>query len=191
LKKVSISTYSINGLKKVLNLDRATLTKAMTGVPADRTTGHGGEWLISTAVRALGMRSGSGRRVVGSTPFEALGVVEATAKLKSIQAERERLKLSISRGETIKTELACKAVEKVLMNVRTRIMEIPVKTAPRLKVLKTEQEIKSKLESAVLEALNDVSKFDANRIFGELAGSCGEVKPNASEYEGSDETDGK
>jgi phage terminase Nu1 subunit (DNA packaging protein) len=90
------------------------------------------------------------------TPEDASLIQERT-RLVKVQADRKELELARARGELLNTAKAMELWGAVCQNIRSKILAIPVKTAPLLFALKSIPEIKERLEKACHEILAEIS----------------------------------
>jgi phage terminase Nu1 subunit (DNA packaging protein) len=155
-------TYSVNALSINTGYDRATITKALTDVPADVEDGKGRRWKLKTALQALGaVKERMNAREINPVDQER-------ARLTRVQAERQELKLARESGDYIPTELGLKVFEDIAMDMRAKLLAIPSKAAPRMIGITKERDAKTKLEKMIHEVLVDFSRTSPDRFLGEL-----------------------
>jgi phage terminase Nu1 subunit (DNA packaging protein) len=183
---------SINALVVELGIPRARLEESLDGVEPIKQNGNVKLYRTRDAVKALGLSLPVGRRK-GEAKNEpsAFGEKEKQEiRLKKIQADRQELMLAKSAGEVVPTVAAVKAFSEILVAVKTRLMQIPLKSAARLARMKKAKQIEDELEKKITEALSELSRFNPDRFLGELSrlsgGGGGDVQGDgpAPEIEG-------
>src|SRR3990167_4626382 len=150
------------GISVALGLDRQTVRKAMEGVPPAKMGASGPVYSLKAAVEALGL----GRKKANTGDKNHLDI--ATIRLKEAQAEKQELNVAKARGEVVYTEAAFKVFIGVLMDIKSKVMAIPTKAAPRVVGMKREAPIQAKLKEVTNEALNVISKLNPDDFMREL-----------------------
>ena len=82
------------------------------------------------------------------------------ARRERTRADLEEMQLEVARGELHKTEDVEKALNTMIANFRTRMLEIPAKHAGTLVQITDQGEAFTLLKDAIYEALDELSDFD-------------------------------
>lgn len=86
------------------------------------------------------------------------GLTEAQTRNQIAQAETKELELARRREQVVSTEGVMREWSRVFGSVRTNLLGLPAKVAKRVQAAKNTAEIKSILESALHDILNDYTE---------------------------------
>jgi len=84
-------------------------------------------------------------------------LTDERARLAKAQAERVEMENEVTKGNLIKIEDAQKEISSAVIACRARILSIPTTIAPFVITCETVAEVKSVIENACYEALNELS----------------------------------
>ncbi len=86
------------------------------------------------------------------------------AGLTKTKREKEEAELAIMRGELCKTSDVDYIVSAMIIAFRAKMLTIPNKIAPEIKNIDSEVETISLIKKYIIEALEELSEFDANKL---------------------------
>lgn len=154
--------WSVNAAASELGRDRRTVAKALDGVKADGRIGDRPAWLLQTIINALSDRA---------TPTGgALDPAQERARKDRAWAEKIEEENMRRRGELVAVGDVAQAVADEYARVRSRLLAIPARAAPRAAVLKTPQEVMAVLEDEIASALRELASDGPSSDFGNLPG---------------------
>lgn len=87
-------------------------------------------------------------------------LIAKKAEREAVKAEIEKMRLEEAKGNLIPAEDVERAMNTVISNFRTRLLEIPMKHAGTMAQVTDQGEAFDILNQAVTEALNEISEFD-------------------------------
>lgn len=116
------------------------------------------------------------RRISNQNESESLA--NGRKRLIQAQANRQELKLSIERGEYLRTDICMMLWGKMIQGCRAKLLSLPLKFSPLLVSLKTMNEIKDKLESGIYEALNELADMDLKALLNQTGIEQDSGSPN-------------
>ena len=102
-------------------------------------------------------------RLIDGEDGELMDLNQERARLARAQTQRQMLLLSRERGEVALVADVCEAVSAQFSNVRAHLLALPGKVAPLVHAAESPQEARTIIETAVHQALTELSseKFDA------------------------------
>lgn len=90
-----------------------------------------------------------------------LNLTDERARLAKEQADAKEMENAIERGKLVYIEDVAKRFEEGLSNVRAKLLSIPTKIAPEAAAAEDAKEVQRLIESAIIEALNELVGLDA------------------------------
>jgi phage terminase Nu1 subunit (DNA packaging protein) len=93
----------------------------------------------------------AGRYKVGDLDLSA-----ERARLAKEQADAKEMENAVGRGDLVYIEDVAKQIENQLTKARTRLLGVPTKVAPEAHASATVREVQTLIESAIVEALNEL-----------------------------------
>jgi phage terminase Nu1 subunit (DNA packaging protein) len=88
---------------------------------------------------------------------EEPSLTEAQARKYDLEAQRAAIKLARERGEVVSIADVEKALSQCFGNVRSRLLSIPGKLAPRIAGCRSKPQIKALIENEIHEALSELA----------------------------------
>lgn len=95
-------------------------------------------------------------KAAGRAGTGELDLVAERARLAKESADAKEMENAVERGDLVYIEDVAKQVENQLTKVRTRLLGIPTKVAPEAHASATVREVQSIIETAIIEALNEL-----------------------------------
>jgi|APMI01.1.fsa_nt_gi hypothetical protein len=141
--------WSINAAATELGKDRRTVAKALDGVPADGRIGVRPAWLLSTIIAA--MNAGA------SAPPGQLDPAHERARKDRALADRTEMENDVRRGELVAIADVIRLVGDDYGRVRSRILSIPSRCAPRIAAERDPAKVAAMLQDEINLALRELS----------------------------------
>jgi phage terminase Nu1 subunit (DNA packaging protein) len=88
---------------------------------------------------------------------EEPSLTEAQARKYDLEAQRAAIKLARERGEVVSIADVEKALSQCFGNVRSRLLSIPGKLAPRIAGCRSKPQVKALIENEIHEALSELA----------------------------------
>jgi terminase small subunit / prophage DNA-packing protein len=89
-----------------------------------------------------------------------LDLGEERARLAKEQADAKEMENAKERGELVYIEDVAKKVEASLAKVRAKLLAIPTKVAAEATAAVSQNEVRTIIETAIIEALNELARAD-------------------------------
>ena len=89
-----------------------------------------------------------------------LDLGEERARLAKEQADAKEMENAKERGELVYIEDVAKKVEASLTKVRAKLLAIPTKVAAEAAAAVSQNEVRTIIETAIIEALNELARAD-------------------------------
>ena len=87
---------------------------------------------------------------------DGLDLSAERARLAKEQADAKEMENAVGRGDLVYIEDVAKQIENQLTKARTRLLGVPTKVAPEAHASATVREVQTLIESAIVEALNEL-----------------------------------
>jgi phage terminase Nu1 subunit (DNA packaging protein) len=127
------------------------------GCPVIQKGGLGGEWKFSTADVSSWLVAQQKR----AKSEEHVDLEEARRRKLAAEAEREEIEVAKLRGEVIPVDMVARIIGDQFTACRARLLSIPTKLAPVLVSSADMAECRTLLETAVDEALHELTGYVA------------------------------
>ena len=95
------------------------------------------------------------------------------ARLLRVQSRLKELELSLKRGELVHVFDAADVIEGVVVAIRAKLLALPGKASPRVVVCSSIGEVKTLLDDAIRECLEEIASIDPP---GRKKGAVGAAK---------------
>ncbi len=89
------------------------------------------------------------------------------ARLAAAQANKAELELAKLQGELIPTDIVSRAWQKLCLEMRAKVLAIPVKAAPKVVLMKDPKEAHGYLKAHCHDSLESISEIDVEKLFAE------------------------
>lgn len=157
-------TFSMNELAGLLGVTRQTVDRWMKqGCPfvekADRDRGR--EWSLSLPAVVEWREKRAVELAIGDT--SKLDIEEARRRKTAAEAALAELDLAKQRGEVVSLAVIANVIGDQLSSCKARLLSIPSKVSPLIAATVDVQECRDLLESAVREALDEITGLDGYR----------------------------
>jgi phage terminase Nu1 subunit (DNA packaging protein) len=180
-KTVGPKRLNLSQLADAFDCDRRTLARLLGDLPADVVDKIGDrqspQWRLDRVLKHPGVIEHLRPANAGAN---MLDLEQERARLAHAQSIKTELEVARLRDQLIETDLAQLWIQKLLMDVRTRLLALPTAGATLLQRCKTLHEIKEEYERQIHDALRDLAETDPERIVAEvLALRGGKVEDDA------------
>lgn len=145
--------WSISALSLELGIDRRTLAKKLSDVPADEITKSGKrdykKWKLANVINHLFCHT--------DDDYDGISFEEAKRRKIAAEAELAEIQLFKEKGEAISIEVANQLWEKAVTSCRAKLLSIPTEVSPFLATESDEASIQLYIEKSIHEALNELA----------------------------------
>ena len=148
--------WTINGLMAEVGRDRRAVSQALRDVPPDgkTKTGHKG-WYLTTAVRALNG---------GGEDGEGLDKNAELARKAKEEVDKLEMENALRRGELREAADVDAAVIAAFSRVRSRLLAVPSKLAPKVVTAEGANEAEAEISAAIREVLRELSETNVAKL---------------------------
>ncbi len=153
--------WSLNALSTELDRDRRSLARRLEDLTPDEQVKHAGRQIKRWRLR----------RVLAHLDAQTTTVLDLNqerARLAKIQAEKIEFEVARLRGSLLDADAVERALSRVIVDLRTRLLALPTKAAPLLMGCRTIPRLKDELERQVHDALRELADTDVTRYLVEL-----------------------
>ena len=150
------TVWSIHALHIELGETRKTLSAVLDGVEPDGKIkgGHPG-WHMQTAIKALRGGSGDG---------EELDKNAELARKAKEEADKLEMENALRRGELREAADVDAAVISAFSRVRSRLLAVPSKLAPKIITAEDASEAEAEISAAIREVLRELSETNVAKL---------------------------
>src|ERR1043165_7652711 len=157
----AVQTFSMNELAGLLGVTRQTVDRWMKqgcpfGEKADRDRGR--EWALSLPAVCEWREKRAVEQAIGDT--SSLDIEEARRRKIAAEAALCELELSKQRGEVVSLSVVANVIGDQLSACKAKLLSIPSKVSPLVATTGDVQECRDLLDSAVREALDEITGLD-------------------------------
>lgn len=179
-KIATILGRSVSWVEKEIKAGAPVTYKGRPGVPAKIDSAEFVQWMLTKEREKVEEKfGGSG---------ESRSEEDAKIRLSHARAEREEIMVMRLKNQVVDTEVLERVLSRTIMDSRALLLSLPSKLAPIVALKSDPNEVQAEIETAIHEALSELSSSDINsRISEEMLQAVGSATETDSESVGGQE----